>query len=51
MRSYLLKRILLMIPTILGISMVSFLIIQLAPGDPATMRLGNAQGVRDQAMA
>ena len=51
MRSYLLKRILLMIPTILGISMVSFLIIQLAPGDPATMRLGNAQGVRDQVMA
>ena len=51
MRSYLLKRILLMIPTLLGISMVSFLIIQLAPGDPATMRLGNAQGGRDQAMA
>jgi len=40
-----------MIPTLLGISLISFLIIQLAPGDPATMRLGGAEGVRDQAMA
>jgi peptide/nickel transport system permease protein len=51
MRSYLIKRILLMIPTLLGISVISFLIIQLAPGDPAAMRMGNAEGVRDQAMA
>ncbi len=52
MRGYLLKRILLLVPTLIGISLVSFLIIQLAPGDPATMRLGNAtQGVRDQALA
>ena len=40
-----------MIPTVVGISMISFLIIQLAPGDPATMRLGSGQGIRDQAMA
>ncbi len=40
-----------MIPTLVGISMISFLIIQLAPGDPATMRLGSGQGIRDQAMA
>jgi peptide/nickel transport system permease protein len=39
-----------MIPTLLGISLVSFVIIQLAPGDPATMRLG-AEGGRNQAMA
>ena len=52
MRGYLLKRIFLLVPTLLGISTVSFLIIQLAPGDPATMRLGNAtQGIRDQALA
>jgi peptide/nickel transport system permease protein len=52
MRSYLIKRILLMIPTLLGISMISFVIIQLAPGDPAAMRIGNAEGgARDQAMA
>ncbi len=52
MRGYLLKRILLLVPTLIGISLISFLIIQLAPGDPATMRLGNAaQGIRDQALA
>jgi peptide/nickel transport system permease protein len=51
MRSYLIKRILLMIPTLLGISMISFLIIQLAPGDPASMRMGSPEGIRDQAMA
>ncbi|HLQ75834.1 MAG TPA: ABC transporter permease, partial [Terriglobia bacterium] len=50
MRSYLIKRLLLMIPTLLGISIISFLIIQLAPGDPATMRLG-VEGGHNQAMA
>src|SRR6187399_501465 len=39
-----------MIPTLLGISLISFVIIQLAPGDPATMRLG-VEGGRNQAMA
>jgi peptide/nickel transport system permease protein len=52
MRSYFIKRLLLVIPTLLGISLVSFLIIHLAPGDPAVIRLGDAtQGVRDQALA
>ena len=52
MRSYLLKRTLLLFPTLIGISLISFIIIQLAPGDPATMRLGDAaQGIRDQALA
>ncbi len=52
MRAYLIKRILLLVPTIIGISLISFLIIQLAPGDPAAMRLGDAtQGIRDQALA
>jgi len=39
-----------MIPTLLGISLISFVIIQLAPGDPATLRLG-VEGGRNQAMA
>src|SRR5262245_17820307 len=43
MRSYLLKRLLLMIPTLLGISLISFVIIQLAPGDPAQLRMGGAE--------
>ena len=41
-----------MIPTLIGISLISFVIIQLAPGDPATLKLGDAtQGIRDQAVA
>jgi peptide/nickel transport system permease protein len=51
MRSYFIKRFLLLVPTLLGISMISFLIIQLAPGDPATLKLGSAEAVRDQALA
>src|SRR5688572_21679574 len=51
MRSYFLKRLLLIVPTVLGISIISFLIIQLAPGDPATLKLGDATQVSDQALA
>ena len=40
MRSYFVKRLLLIVPTLLGISIVSFLIIHLAPGDPADLKLG-----------
>jgi peptide/nickel transport system permease protein len=39
MRSYFLKRLLLVIPTLLGISLISFAIIHLAPGDPAELKL------------
>ncbi len=42
MRSYLVKRLLLMIPTLLGISLVSFFIIHLTPGDPAVLKIGDA---------
>src|SRR5262245_38624465 len=40
MRSYFLKRVLLIVPTLFGISIVSFLIIHLAPGDPVSRKLG-----------
>lgn len=40
MLNYLLKRALLMIPTMLGIIVVSFFIIRLAPGDPASQKFG-----------
>jgi len=43
MRSYFFKRLLLTIPTLLGISIVSFVIIHLTPGDPALMKLGEDQ--------
>src|SRR5437016_935188 len=42
MRIYFVKRLLLMVPTLLGISLVSFLIIHLTPGDPALLKLGDA---------
>ena len=58
MTNYIIKRLLLMIPTLLGIMLVSFVIIQFAPGGPverviaqlmgtdvsATARIGGGQG-------
>jgi peptide/nickel transport system permease protein len=52
MRSYLVKRLLLIVPTLLGISIVSFIIIHLAPGDPAELRMDEgARGIGNQALA
>ena len=64
MASYLLQRLLLMIPTFIGITLIGFFIMRLAPGDPAELRaaggLGAAagagisvekRGVVDEAMA
>jgi peptide/nickel transport system permease protein len=39
MKGYLIRRFLHLIPTLLGITLITFLIIQLAPGSPAMMRL------------
>jgi peptide/nickel transport system permease protein len=38
MGSYLIRRLLLMIPTFLGITLIGFLIMRMAPGDPAELR-------------
>ncbi len=38
MGSYLFQRFLLLIPTFIGITLVGFLIVRLAPGDPAELR-------------
>src|SRR5213594_345831 len=43
MRNYFVKRLLLMLPTLLGISLISFLIIHLTPGDPALLKLGDTE--------
>ena len=40
MLRYVIKRVLLMIPVVIGISIIIFCIMQLAPGDPAKMLLG-----------
>lgn len=44
MASYLLKRILLMFPTMLGIMLISFVIIQFAPGGPVERVLAQLSG-------
>lgn len=41
MRAYILKRLLLMIPTFLGISLVIFLVLNLAPGHPGGNQLAS----------
>ncbi|MEK6710751.1 MAG: M20/M25/M40 family metallo-hydrolase [Nitrospinota bacterium] len=53
MKTYILKRLLLMIPTMFGITVVTFAIIRLAPGDPAMMRVGSSLTgtIRDQQVA
>lgn len=42
MLTYLLRRIFVMIPTMLGITFLTFLIISLAPGDPVALQAGGA---------
>ena len=52
MRAYIIKRILLMIPTLFGITLISFSIIRLAPGDPAVLKArAGSEGITDQVMA
>lgn len=41
MYKYILKRLITLIPVILGVILIIFLIMDLTPGDPATMVLGN----------
>ncbi|MBX6724087.1 MAG: ABC transporter permease [Dactylosporangium sp.] len=50
MASYILRRLGLMVPTMLGIAAIVFLLMQIIPGDPAAVLLGqNAtpEGIRD----
>jgi peptide/nickel transport system permease protein len=44
MASYALQRLLLMIPTFVGITLIGFLIMRLAPGDPAELRAAGGLG-------
>jgi len=39
LREYLIRRLLLIIPTFLGITLITFIVIKMAPGDPAAMKL------------
>lgn len=51
MVSYILKRILLMIPTLLGILLISFVIIQFVPGGPVEKMVAELQGQGTSATA
>ena len=44
MLAYIARRLLLMIPTILGIMLISFVIVQFAPGGPVERILAQLQG-------
>ena len=44
MKTYILKRLLLMIPTIVGITLLTYLIVRLAPGDPIEAMIRNQSG-------
>ncbi|MGE5061411.1 MAG: hypothetical protein ACM3N3_19375, partial [Betaproteobacteria bacterium] len=44
MTTYVAQRLLLMIPTFIGITLIGFLIMRLAPGDPAELRAAGGLG-------
>ena len=46
MLTYALRRILIAVPTLFGITLVSFFMITLAPGDPASMQADQIQDTR-----
>ncbi len=45
MGAYILRRLLLMIPTLLGIMAVSFVVVQFAPGGPVEQYLAQISGI------
>ena len=47
MREYLLHRLLLLIPTLLGVTFVVFLMMHFIPGDPVTNMMGEMYSVAD----
>ena len=49
MAAYVLRRLLLMIPTLLGIMLLNFIIVQAAPGGPIDQVLARFQGLSSQA--
>ena len=49
MSRYLLRRLLLLAPVLLGVSVVVFLVLHLSPGDPAEIMLGSQATQEDVA--
>lgn len=50
MKDYILKRLLLLVPTLFGITLVTFVIIQLAPGSPVQQKLQLEEGIKAEAI-
>ena len=51
MKAYLIRRLLLVVPTFIGISLLSFCVVQLAPGSPVYFKLrGAEQGLDSDSM-
>ncbi|MDO8461295.1 MAG: diguanylate cyclase, partial [Deltaproteobacteria bacterium] len=50
---YLVKRLLLIIPTFFGITLITFLIIQLAPGNPVSLKIQQlgGEGIRSETIS
>lgn len=52
MFSYIFKRLLLIIPTFIGITVITFAIIQLVPGDPVSLKMqSGGPGLKNEAFA
>src|SRR2546428_51716 len=49
MRAFLTRRLLLLIPTLLGVTLATFLMLHLTPGDPVTIMLGEFASASDVA--
>src|SRR6266581_1350907 len=47
MREYLLRRLLLLIPTLLGVTLIVFLMMRFIPGDPITNMMGETYSAED----
>ncbi len=51
MSYYLFKRLLAIIPTLLGITVITFFMIKLAPGNPVSLKMQAAQGLKSEALS
>src|SRR3712207_4322969 len=51
MLAYIARRVLLMIPTLLGIMLIAFVVVQFAPGGPVERIIGQLQGQNSGAMS
>src|SRR5437667_255435 len=49
MRAFLTRRLLLLVPTLLGVTLATFLMLHLTPGDPVTIMLGEFASAADVA--